>query len=146
MAVIEYLDTHNDWATLEIRFEKNEKLGPRYNILRADNGRHLGWVCPPSEYGTGPKLWDSYVSSMAFLGDDKDDEGYVLDRVPYDLYNGYSTDSFKTHAVIHSKTRREATEVVLEWLVRHQAPAMGYSRHPRVVRYDRAKVAQLAAI
>src|SRR5262249_11386347 len=69
------------WDDLEVRFTRRSWGG--WNVVRADNGRQLGWLFKTND----SKIWEARVNHSVFRGDNIDDEGYLLDEVPTWLTN-----------------------------------------------------------
>jgi hypothetical protein len=111
---------------IEIKFVKRTYGG--YRIVRADNGRDLGWVTP----GDTSK-WQGYVASSAFRGISADDEGDILDDVPLHLFNG--RDAVSANPSAHGRTREEVADEIVYRLVREHAPAVGFGAHFGVTPY-----------
>lgn len=115
---------------LEIRFTKREYGG--WNVVRADNGRLLGWLCK-GKFDDGKPCWNAYLSSTAFQGDGPDDKGYVLDEVPLHLFRGKN--EFTSECITWEDTREWAATEIFRHLFRNQAPAVGFGRHYAVKRW-----------
>lgn len=106
-----------------------------WTVHRADNGRELGWVIGPKESSAG--TWIAYACDGAFRGDDINDGGYILDKVPDNLTkrgDGWNT--------ITGATRQEVTATLIQELCREHATVLGFGRNYRVERYreDRPKI------
>lgn len=106
-----------------------------YNVVRADNGRNLGWVTK-SEDGT----WAARVAQGAFRGEGIDDQGDVLDSV-----DDYAINMERAHVngalpgqrpVSIDSSRAYAAEGVVRWLLARRAPALGFGRHYAVKRWE----------
>lgn len=119
--------------TLEVKFTKRQYGG--WCVVRADNGRLLGWLCK-GKYDNGKPCWNAYVSSTAFLGADKDDGGDILDEVPERLFDG--KDQFTSNPIAYEDNRQYAAEAIFRHLFRNQAPAVGFPRHYAVKQYERS--------
>lgn len=113
------------------RFRRREYGG--WNVVRADNGRLLGWTVRNDLDGEYKGLWSAHVNPTAFRGGDLDDEGDLLDRVPEHLFRGYAP--FKSKNIGYQLTRDRAAETIIGYLVSGHAPAVGYGRHPAVEEY-----------
>ncbi len=98
-----------------------------YNVSRADNGRHLGWVCPPEGKH---KYWTARTAEGAFRGDDVDDLGYILDEVPENL-----TQNTPGWSQIEAVTRYDAVCGLVQHLCRQRATALGFGRNYDVRRW-----------
>lgn len=125
-----YRTDAGDWVTSEheVRFTRRGSGG--WFVVRADNGRHLGWLY--SNRSDHPKpVWEARVPSGAFRGETIDDEGNILDAVPTYLTN---SDNQMTgfRPVGFGSTREEATSELLYHLHQNHAPALGYGAHPAV--------------
>jgi hypothetical protein len=94
-------------------------------VVRADNGRELGWLCKQDD-GEHKGLWSIRVCVSAFRGDGPDDDGNVMDRVPHHLYNGTADGSSSAHAIGYARDRTEAAAEIVARLVQRRAPAVGY--------------------
>lgn len=101
-------------------------------VVRADNGRTLGWVTQDD----APRLlraerWGGRISDEAFRGAGVEDTGHVLDRVPGELTLRVVGNRHDT--VTRKETRDEAALDIVAWLVDHRAPAVGFPAHPAVI-------------
>lgn len=118
--------------SIEVVFTRRTfDVGPAqgWYVRRADNGRILGWVISPNEAGHS-ETWIAYAADGAFRGDDINDEGDTLDKVPTSLTrrgNGYRA--------IAGDTRLEATGYLIQEMCREHATALGFGRHPQVARH-----------
>lgn len=134
MPTIEYRDFHGSETlvkTIDVRYTRRDWGG--WHICRADNGRVLGWAVKSMD----GKEWHGYVADGPFRGDDANDEGDVMDRVPETLTrrgNGWDT--------MTGTTRLDIAEGIVSWLCRQKAPALGFGRHYLVTRHheDRPKL------
>lgn len=115
---------------LEVRFTKRSWGG--WNVVRADNGRELGWLAK-GKFDNGKPCWNAYIDIAAFRGAGKDDEGYVLDEVPLRLAR-YQTE-IKAEAIAYEETREEGACEIFQHLYRNEAPAVGFGRHHSVKRW-----------
>jgi hypothetical protein len=121
------LITVRDWreggrdVTIEIRYRKRSYGG--WDVVRADNGRLLGWLYQ----GHGERDWDAYVSSSAFRGASADDTGHSLDYVPFYLFNGRS--EAESNRIGLDSKRDGAAELIVHRLVDKGAPAAGFGAH-----------------
>lgn len=139
MTTIEFWNTStSQFDTIEVRFIRHTTPTDRWYVQRFDNGRTLGWLCPPRNRGKLDRQWSTHVPAEAFRGEGTDDLGDVLDRVPADLF-GHGKDQFTSPAIAYDRTRREAAHELITHLSRHRAPALGHGRHPRVERYMSAE-------
>lgn len=103
-----------------------------WSVVRADNGRHLGWVCQPA-LGDHPKWvrWQARVAEEAFIGDGPDDTGHVMDKVPEWLLGAGGRGA----VIGEGRNRDEAVFELLMWLDGKWAPAVGHGRHGEVRRW-----------
>ena len=118
-------------VTLDVRLTRRELGG--WNVVRADNGRPLGWLARDSD-GSSP--WEARICASAFRGDGPgaDDTGHVLDKVPHHLYGGI--DEIRCEPVGYGRTREWAAGEMFSRLHRQQAPAVGFGRHSLVERWE----------
>lgn len=98
-----------------------------YLVRRRDNRRLLGLVRRDG------KKWTYVVHQSAFRGIGIDDLGHVRDVVPPTLYGPIE------HRL---GTREFATNALCAFLVRHQAPAVGFPAHRDVRRHVELEVAR----
>ena len=122
-------------VTAEIRRE-----GPRhhFSVINSRNGRLLGTV---AQQQAG---WEAYSTPEAFRGSGTTagaaDLGPARMEVPDRLWGGD-----RQRAVIATAgTDEAAVWYLVDWLVEHRAPAIGYGPHPDVTprrMYDRFEVA-----
>jgi hypothetical protein len=125
-------DKHEDGkpyaqVDLLVIFRKREWGG--WYVTRADNGRHLGWLCLDRETG----LWEARMSESAYRGTGTDDQGDILDTVPAYLTHSNSDGTVRPCGC--GSTRMEAAEELLSRLLRHHASAVGYGAHYDVKRW-----------
>lgn len=119
--VITTYSSKSGYQEIAIRFSKRSFGG--WNIVRADNGRVLGWTV----WNDIDKDWIGYLSASAFRGTGTDDLGDVLDHVPNHLFNGL--DSLRSLISAVGVTRVDVAEELVYRLVREQAPAVGFGAH-----------------
>lgn len=105
------------------------RRGGGYNVVRADNGRCLGWVVRASA-GEHQGTWSVHVHSGAFLGVGPDDLGNLLDHVAPHLYGSTSGEEAFSPPVDRCDRRDDAAWTLVARLVDNRAPALGYPRHP----------------
>ncbi|WBB94132.1 hypothetical protein [Verrucosispora sp. WMMC514] len=105
-----------------------------WGIVRADNGRLLGWTAKVSA-GEHAGRWSAHVASGAFRGDGPDNDGDILDEVHHYLHNGVPNNSFVSNPIDYHERRADAAHTVVAHVVYKQAPAVGYPRHPQVRPY-----------
>ncbi|MBF9135278.1 hypothetical protein I0C86_41240 [Plantactinospora sp. S1510] len=117
-----------------IRFTRREWGG--WHVVRADNGRGLGWAVR-EEFGEYAGQWLAYVGSDAFRGTGPDDLGHVLDAVPSHLHRSPDGSSVTSGVVDYADTRFWAAFALVSELVREQAPAVGFGPHGAVRPYGR---------
>jgi hypothetical protein len=120
ITIADFLDHSNDF-TVEIAYRKRSYGG--WEVVRADNGRRLGWLCKDDEG------WSAYVSSDAFRGDSADDRGESLDEVPLYLFGGQC--QVVSDRIAFEATRDDAAGQIVRRLHKYSAPALGFGR-----RYD----------
>lgn len=114
------------------RFRRREWGG--WDVVRADNGRLLGWTVRNDTPGDECKgLWSAHVNSSAFRGGDLDDAGDLMDSVPLHLFHGSAP--FESKNIGYQFTRERAAEAIIGYLVSGRAPAVGYGRHQAVEEY-----------
>lgn len=111
----------------QVRYVKREYGG--WTLVRADNGRHLGWVA--KRYGTSD--WSAHVDPTAFKGTGPDDEGDLLDKVDLHLFNGESQLASRSIGV--ESKRDDAAEMIIRRLHERHAPALGFGQHYGVRRW-----------
>ncbi|WP_431728531.1 hypothetical protein [Verrucosispora sp. TAA-831] len=109
-----------------VRFKRRQWGG--WSIVRADNGRLLGWTDKVTSGEHGGR-WSAHVTSNAFRGDGPDNEGELLDTVQYRLYNGDPNNSLVSNPIDYGDRRMDAAEAIVQHLVEMHAPAVGYPRH-----------------
>lgn len=114
------------------RFAKRSIGG--WLVVRADNGRTLGWVYRMHS-GVNAGLWSAHVSPGAFRGADMDDEGDLMDRVPAFMFNGTGDNQLEARSIFYVEKRTDAAAAIVGQLVRERAPAVGFGRHPSVRQY-----------
>jgi hypothetical protein len=114
------------------RMWKGEPIGG-WSVVRADNGRYLGWLRRPAAIYSSWVRWEVRVHEEAFRGDGPDNTGELLDKVPDWLLRGHYCDD--TTVVGGGRTRDEAAFELLLWLDDKHAPAVGYGQHPEVCRW-----------
>ncbi|MFY1595538.1 hypothetical protein [Micromonospora sp. WMMD737] len=119
-------------VVLLVRFTRR-KWGGWY-VVRADNGRDLGWADRVTA-GEHAGLWSARVCSSAFRGRGPDDTGDLLDRVEPRLHRGEHGRPFVSRAIDYADTRAQAAWSIVAHLVREHAPAAGYPRHYGVELY-----------
>lgn len=143
MIVDFYNHTTRATEQVEVSFRKDATMSSykhtRWNIVRADNGRKLGWLEPV--FGGADVLkrtaWSAHATPAAFRGDDLADDGCIGDEVPLRLFNGDS--QFKSRSISHVTTREGGANVLVDLLARNQATALGWGRHPLVTRDERIR-------
>jgi hypothetical protein len=121
-------------VTFEVTYRKRDLTG--WHVHLAGNGRLLGWVVPPNEYGTSKEGWSAFATDEPFRGTGPDDLGHYNDVVPGDLFNESTTQRFHHNPVGSGSTRDDAATELLRWLVDHGAPAVTDGPHWRVKPYD----------
>lgn len=114
----------------EIAYRFTRRSYGGWNVVRADNGRSLGWLCRRSDESD----WSVHVSSSAFRGTGPDDEGDILDYVPGDLHKGENP--CQSRALTYTRTRDEAAQELVWYLNREMAPAVGHGEHYRVQKWS----------
>ena len=112
--------------TFTLKFTRRDYGG--WIIRRKDTGRELGWVVQSDD-----GLWSSHVAGSAFLGDGPTDEGDLLDKVEWHLFN--SPDGFKSSPIDYDRTRTDAAFNIVHRLANYEAPAVGFGRHSGVSRW-----------
>ena len=133
--IIRTRDGRGGEITVEIAYRKREYGG--WHVVRADNGRQLGWLTTR----VGSSGWSAHVDSAAFRGDTVNDTGDLLDDVPLYLFNG--EDSVRSREIgWPERTREDAAEQLVAWLARKRATALGYGRHPEVTRWEDRRAAR----
>lgn len=115
-----------------VRFTRRPYGG--WFVQRADNGRHLGWLCRPTT-GEHAGQWEVRVNASAFRGAGVDDQGDMLDRVEAHLYHRDVNGHTMVQPVAVERTREWAARSLLWHLVREHAPAVGFDRHWGVTEY-----------
>jgi hypothetical protein len=103
-------------------------------VVRADNGRQLGWICR-EERGDHKGTWSIRVCDSAFKGDSVDDPGNALDRVPHHLYNGVDDGAGSANPIGYAHDRADAAAEIVARLVQRRAPAVGYGPRDDVTVY-----------
>ncbi|MEU3452251.1 hypothetical protein ABZ671_01210 [Micromonospora sp. NPDC006766] len=121
-------------VVLLVRFTRRE-WGGGWNVVRADNGRTLGWTGKVGPVGEHAGLWSAHVCHSAFRGDGPDDTGDPFDRVDPRLHNGVPGEPFTCKAIDYCDRRGSAAWSIVSHLVWEHAPAAGYPRHRRVEQY-----------
>ena len=103
-------------VSLDVRFTKRHYGG--YYVVRADNGRKLGWVYHNENFDEGK--WSSYVSVEAFCGSSLEDTGDLLDHVDEMIVGTLG----HAHRTGRDSPRQEAAESLLTHLFRYRATAV----------------------
>lgn len=112
-----------------VRYRKGDR---RWNVVRADNERVLGWVCK-QEYGEGEYAgqWEPRINSAAFRGTSVGDEGDLLDQVPDWRFKGDGNGG--SRSLNYEDSRFWAARAIIDHLDDNAATALGHGPHPNVV-------------
>lgn len=116
----------------EIAYRFTRRSYGGWNVVRADNGRSLGWLCRTTDE-FGDQCWSVHVSSSAFRGTGPNDTGDLLDSIPGDLHRGDNSCQSRSIALV--RTRDEGAQELVWYLNREMAPAVGHGPHYRVRRW-----------
>lgn len=128
METIEVCNTnkrHDEpWAiSVDVRWVRREYGG--WKLVEHTTGRTLGWIVR-SDWKNPRSVWEVRIASAAFQGSSKQDEGYFMDHVPHWLYRG------DPHTIDTASVRWQAAYAIVQHLVRHRAPAVGFGAHYEV--------------
>lgn len=114
------------YVVILVRFEYRRYNGTKiggWNVVRADNGRLLGWTCK-QETGDFKGRWSVHVASAVFRGDGPDFDGNVMDRVPSHLYHGEPANPSIANPIEYNESRFWAAYSLVCHLVRERARAV----------------------
>lgn len=113
-------------APLELQVRRDAKID-RWTVS-TPGGRRLGWLTHHNNW------WAARVSPTAFTGDSPDDQGDLLDKVPWRLTKQFGP--CQHEPVGGGSTRAEALRELVTWCDQNGSPAFGHGRHPDVDRWE----------
>jgi len=111
---------------IDVRWTRREHGG--WNLVEHTTGRKLGWITR-ADWKNPKSVWQVRIASGAFQGSSKQDQGYFMDHVPHWLYRGDPHNAFVSNVLCTAPDRWYAAYSIVQHLVWHRAPAVGFGAH-----------------